>query len=141
MCGRYSLGATGDTIAEHFDLHEVPRLEPRYNIAPTQAVAVVGLNRAGERALGKMRWGIPRPGRRPLISLRNDTAAEAPQFRRLLARRRCLVVADGYYEWQQRPDRASVPHYIRMPRGEPFAFAGLWTRDCVFRRIWTVVPI
>lgn len=129
MCGRFSLGSPGDAIAQHFDLHEVPTLEPRYNIAPTQELAVVGLNRADERTLGKMRWGIPQPGRRPLINLRNETAVEAPKFRRLLARRRCLVVADGYYEWQQRPDRASVPHYIRMPRGEPFGFAGVWTRN------------
>lgn len=128
MCDRFSLGSSGDVVAEHFDLHEVPTLEPRYNIAPTQEVAVVGLNRAGERVLGTMRWGLPGPDRRPLINLRNDTAVEAPKFRRLLSRRRCLVVADGYYEWQRRPNRSSVPYYVRMARGEPFAFAGVWTR-------------
>lgn len=76
MCGRFSLGSRGAAIAQHFGLHEVPALEPRYNIAPTQELAVVGLNRAGERTLGRMRWGIPQPGRRPLSNLRNDTAVE-----------------------------------------------------------------
>ena len=98
MCGRYSLGSSGEVIADHFDLREIPSLEPRYNIAPTQEVAVVGRNRGGGFSLGLMRWGLPGPDRKPLINVRSETALEAPTFRRLLSRRRCLVVADGYYD-------------------------------------------
>ena len=115
-------------MAEHFELDELPDLEPRYNIAPTQDVVVVGLDREGRRALGTMRWGFPRKRGGPQINLRDDTAVEAPRFRTLLSRRRCLVVADGWYEWQVQPDGTRLPHYIRMPGGGPFGFAGVWKR-------------
>lgn len=128
MCGRYSLSTSEEILADHFDLYEVPRLPPRYNIAPSQEVAVVALSRNDQRKLGMLQWGIPRSKGRPLINLRSDTALEVPKFRQLLARRRCLIVTDGFYEWQKRLGSASVPYYVRMPRGEPFALAGVWTR-------------
>ncbi len=128
MCGRYTLRSKARTVADHFELDELPDLEPRYNIAPTQEVTVVGLDPEGRRALGTMRWGFPRRRGGPQINLRDDTAVEAPKFRSLLSRRRCLVVADGWYEWQPQPDGARLPHYIRMPGGGPFGFAGVWNR-------------
>ena len=126
MCGRYTLRSKARTVADHFELDELPDLKPRYNIAPTQDVRVVALNREGRRALGTMRWGFPRKRGGPQINLRDDTAVEAPRFRTLLSRRRCLVVADGWYEWQAQPDGARRPYYIRMPGGGPFGFAGVW---------------
>ena len=128
MCGRYTLRSKARSVAEHFELDELPDLEPRYNIAPTQDVAVVGLDREGRRTLGTMHWGFPRKRGGPQINLRDDTAVEAPRFRTLLSRRRCLVVADGWYEWQVQPDGSRLPHYIRLPGGGPFAFAGVWNR-------------
>ncbi len=95
MCGRYTLRSKARTVADHFELEELPDLEPRYNIAPTQDAAVVALKHEGRRALGTMRWGLPRKRGGPQINLRDDTAVEAPGFRTLLSRRRCLVVADG----------------------------------------------
>ena len=128
MCGRYTLRSKARSVGAHFELDELPDLEPRYNIAPTQDVAVVALNRKGRRALGTMRWGFPRKRGGPQINLRDDTAVEAPRFRDLLSRRRCLVVADGWYEWQPQPEGSRLPHYIRMPGGGPFGFAGVWNR-------------
>ncbi len=128
MCGRYTLRSKARSVAVRFELDELPDLEPRYNIAPTQDVAVVALDREGRRALGTMRWGFPRKRGGPQINLRDDTALEAPRFRNLLSRRRCLVVADGWYEWQAQLDGARQPHYIRIPGGGPFGFAGVWNR-------------
>ena len=126
MCGRYTLRSKARSVAAHFDLDELPDLEPRYNIAPTQDVAVIGLDREGRRALGTMRWGFPRKRGGPQINLRNDTAVEAPRFRTLLSRRRCLVVADGWYEWRVQPDGSRLPYYIHLPGCGPFGFAGVW---------------
>ena len=126
MCGRYTLRSKARSVAAHFDLDELPDLEPRYNIAPTQDVAVIGLDREGRRALGTMRWGFPRKRGGPQINLRNDTAVEAPRFRTLLSRRRCLVVADGWYEWRVQPAGSRLPYYIHLPGCGPFGFAGVW---------------
>lgn len=126
MCGRYTLLSKARSVAAHFELDELPDLEARYNIAPTQDVAVIGLNREGERVLGTMRWGFPRRRGGSQINLRNDTAVKVPRFRNLLTHRRCLVVADGWYEWQVQPDGSRLPHYIRVPGGGPFGFAGVW---------------
>ncbi len=128
MCGRYTLRSKARSVGARFELEELADLEPRYNIAPTQDVAVVALNREGRRALGTMRWGFPRKRGGTQINLRDDTAVEAPRFRDLLSRRRCLVAADGWYEWRPQPDGTKVPHYIRMPGGGPFGFAGVWNR-------------
>ncbi len=128
MCGRYTLRSKAREVAERFELDNMPELLPRYNIAPTQDVAVVGLDREGRRTLGTMRWGFPRRRGGPQINLRDDTAVQAPTFRRLLHRRRCLVVADGWYEWQPRADGSRVPNHIRLPGGGPFGFAAVWKR-------------
>jgi len=133
MCGRFTLRASASVIAEQFDLFDVPPLEPSYNIAPTQPVAAV--RRSPEapqdgRELVQLRWGlIPNWAKDPgignrLINARCETAAEKPAFRAALRRRRCLVVADGFYEWKR--NGRKQPYFIRMKDDRPFAFAGLW---------------
>ena len=132
MCGRYTLGAPDDDLADLFDLPEVPSLEPRYNIAPTQPVAVVRLAEAREvRELQMLHWGlIPSwsqdagVGAR-MINARSETAAAKPSFRAAFRHRRCLIPADGFYEWQRTGGRKQ-PHYIRRRDQGPFALAGLW---------------
>ncbi len=134
MCGRFTLTDPDAELLTQFDLPNLPPLEPRYNIAPSQPVPVV--RRAADKAAREMvlvRWGLipfwaqdPGIGTR-LINARAETVAEKPAFREAFRRRRCLVVADGFYEWQKQ-DGQKQPFYIRMRDGRPFAFAGLWER-------------
>lgn len=132
MCGRYSLTASLGELAQRFEFDSEPEgFEPRYNVAPTQQVlTVVG---GSTRRAGFMRWGlIPSwskdgPSNRPLINARAETVAEKPTFHDSLKRRRCLVLADGFYEWQKVGD-AKRPMRVTMRPGEPFAFAGLWSK-------------
>lgn len=136
MCGRFTLAVPAEALARQFELPEVPVLEPHYNIAPTQAVAVVRLELdREERLLELMRWGlIPRWAKDEgigdkLINARAETVAEKPAFRDAFQKRRCLVVADGFYEWQKLPGRSrKQPFYFQLDGGEAFAFAGLWER-------------
>lgn len=133
MCGRFSLRTSGAVLAEQFQLAEVPAVEPHYNIAPTQPVAVVRAAPTGERELQVLRWGLipswakdPSMGAR-LINARAETVAEKPAFRAAFKQRRCLVLADGFYEWQPTgAGRQKQPFYFHMEDGKPFAFAGLW---------------
>lgn len=119
-------------IAEVFHLAYVPTLEPRYNIAPTQLVpTVLRKPEHSDRRLELLRWGlIPSWAKEPaigarLINARAETVTEKPSFRAAFRHRRCLVVADGFYEWQ-RQERKKQPFYFRLQDGQPFAFAGLW---------------
>jgi putative SOS response-associated peptidase YedK len=128
MCGRFSLTAAPEWVAEHFGLTEVPALQPRYNIAPTQDVAVVRVGEGGRR-LDEIRWGLlpasmPDPGA-PLINARSETVMERPSFRPAFLARRCLVPADGFFEWK-RVNGRKQPIYFMLRDHEPFAFAGLW---------------
>ena len=130
MCGRYSLTAESGEIQYRFELIASDFTHvPRYNIAPTQSVLVV-TNDEGRRG-SYMRWGLipswvksASVGNR-LINARAETVGERNSFRAALIRRRCLVLADGFYEWQ-RTGNAKRPMRIVMKSGEPFAFAGLW---------------
>ena len=130
MCGRYTLTADAESIQLAFNLDTVDGwLEPRFNIAPTQQVAVIS-NR-DPKALSLMKWGLvpswakdPKIGNR-MINARSETAAEKPSFRTAFKRRRCLIPADGYYEWSKQ-GKKKVPMYIRHREREIFAFAGLW---------------
>jgi len=130
MCGRFTLFASPDTIQAEFDLPEVPaHLAPRYNIAPTQAVAVI-TNHA-ERRLELFQWGLipswakdPSIGSR-MINARAETLAEKPSFRAALRKRRCLILADGFYEWRK-DGGGKTPFFIHLRSGRPFALAGLW---------------
>lgn len=133
MCGRYTLTASGEALAKAFDLPSAPDLPPRFNIAPTQEVAAVRVERpATERRLVLLRWGLipwwaedPTIGNR-MINARAETVAEKPTFRDAFRSRRCLVVADGFYEWKRLSDGTKQPFYVRLKSGELFAFAGLW---------------
>lgn len=133
MCGRYTLTASGDALVEAFDLSEEPVQEARYNIAPTQEVAIVRSTPRG-RELARVRWGLvpswakdPSIGNR-MINARAETVAEKPSFRSAFKRRRCLVAADGFYEWQKQPDGSKQPFHLRLKSGQPFGIAGLWER-------------
>ena len=130
MCGRFSIFADPERLAERFDA-SLPEegLRPRYNAAPTQNLPVI-LNE-DERHIQLLRWGLvpfwaedPAIGSR-MINARSETLAEKPSFRTPLKKRRCLVLADGFYEWQKTPD-GKVPMRITLKTGEPFAMAGLW---------------
>lgn len=131
MCGRYSLEARPEEIAEAFALLEQVALTPRYNIAPAQDAPVVRLDsETGARRLDVIRWGLTpswwkQP--RPLINARSESVATRPAFRKAFERRRCLVPATGFYEWQTL-DGARQPFNIQVHGGRLFAFAGLWDR-------------
>ena len=131
MCGRYSLIADLGELAQRFEFNgDRLTFEPAYNVAPTQQVLTVvgGDTRRG----GFMRWGlIPHWAKNAsiggrMINARAETVAEKPAFRDALRRRRCLVLADGFHEWQ-RSGTARRPMRVVMRTGEPFAFAGLWS--------------
>jgi len=132
MCGRFTLRARPQAVAEAFELLELPDLSPRYNIAPTQTVATVRFDPAqGGRVLTRQRWGLvpswaddPAIGNR-MINARAETVATKPAFRKAFSTRRCLVVADGFYEWQKTPE-GKQPYFMARPDNAPFAFAGLW---------------
>lgn len=126
VCGRFSLAASGEELAEAFGLEDAPEVTPRYNIAPSQPVIVVRSQR-GRRAAARLRWGLPVEGPQPelLINARSETAATRPAFREAYRRRRCLVPADGFYEWK-RGREGPRPFHLRRPDRRLLAFAGLW---------------
>jgi putative SOS response-associated peptidase YedK len=132
MCGRFTLTISPGQLQAAFPWVEVPQeLTPRFNIAPTQPVAVIPND--DKPRIDFFIWGLipswskdPKIGNR-LINARSETLHEKPAFRAAYRRRRCLVLADGFYEWQQQPDRKiKTPFYIQLKSGKPFAFAGLW---------------
>jgi putative SOS response-associated peptidase YedK len=131
MCGRYTLTTPVEKLAEEFGFDNSSiELPPNYNVAPTQGVAAV-LEEDGQRHLEVLRWGLippwaddPQVGSR-MINARAETAPEKPSFRRAFRERRCLIPADGFYEWK-RMNGGKQPYYIHMKEGRPFAFAGLW---------------
>lgn len=160
MCGRFTLTQSSEAVAAQFQLAEVPQFVPGYNIAPTQPVPVIRINPATEpsqnqpvaRQFSYLYWGLipswskdPTLGSR-LINARAETVAEKPSFRAAFKRRRCLVVADGFYEWKPlSAESASVrsgtksgtksktksgiqkqPFYFYLNHHQPFGFAGLW---------------
>ncbi|MFM8552569.1 MAG: SOS response-associated peptidase [Nitrospiraceae bacterium] len=132
MCGRFSQTAPPDVIAHEFSLDDLPLLTPRYNIAPSQPVAAIRLHpESAKRDCVLFRWGlIPSWAKDPAIGIRMinarvETVAEKPAFRSAFRHRRCLVLADGFYEWQP-VGRGKQPYYIRRQDSRPFAFAGLW---------------
>jgi putative SOS response-associated peptidase YedK len=130
MCGRYTLSTPAGRLAEEFQLDGGVEIAPSYNVAPTQQVAAV-LEDEGGRRLEMLRWGLvpswaddPDIGAR-MINARSETAPEKPSFRRAFRGRRCLIAADGFYEWK-REEGGKQPYYFHMQDGHPFAFAGLW---------------
>ena len=134
MCGRYTQTAKFDDLMDRFGFEEPDfELAPRYNLAPSQDAPVVGVNPKTPdiRSLRLMRWGLvpyhAKDAAKPIINARAETLAQRPAFRGLLPRRRCLVPADGFYEWR-REGRFRIPMRFTLKSGQPFAFAGLWDR-------------
>jgi putative SOS response-associated peptidase YedK len=131
MCGRFTLRTPTKAIVEAFGLTSAPDLKPRFNIAPSQQVAAIRLDpKLGGRQLSLLRWGLipswaddPSIGYR-MINARADTVAVKPAFRSAFKKGRCLIVADGFYEWQK-IGKAKQPFFIRRKDSRPFAFAGL----------------
>jgi putative SOS response-associated peptidase YedK len=133
VCGRYAFFSPAEAVRRVFDLPELPLLEPRYNIAPTQSVPAVRAGEEGRRAFVSLHWGlVPRWAKERaignrMINARAESVAEKPSFRDAFRKRRCLVLADGWYEWQVAPG-GKQPWFVRMKDARPFAFAGLWER-------------
>lgn len=131
MCGRFAFYSPAEAVVRLFGVESSEDLPPRYNIAPTQDAPVVRLDEDGVRRLVSLRWGLvpfwakdPAIGNR-MINARSETVASKPAFRQAVRRRRCLVVADGFYEWQK-TTHGKTPWYIHLADGGPFAMAGLW---------------
>ena len=130
MCGRYTLKSNPHAVASLCNLPAIPELKARFNIAPTQLVPVIRAGPSG-RELTMLRWGlIPSWAKdakiaHMMINARAETAAEKPAFRSAMKRRRCLLPADGFYEWKK-VGKQKLPLHIRRRDEAPFAFAGLW---------------
>jgi len=131
MCGRFAFYTPAEAAAHLFGASAEQELAPRYNIAPTQQAPVVRRHGDGARRLESLRWGLipfwakePGIGNR-MINARAETVAEKPAFRRAFRKQRCLVVADGFYEWQKTPG-GKTPWFISLDAGRPFAMAGMW---------------
>jgi putative SOS response-associated peptidase YedK len=134
MCGRYRLSRRKQLVEEYFDSAGEDDWNPRYNIAPTQLVPVVRQDPKGpRRELSLVRWGLipwwskDSSTAASLINARSETAATKPAFRDGLKLRRCLIPADGFYEWQK-TGKVKQPYCFEVGRGELFAFAGIWDR-------------
>jgi len=135
MCGRYVAASPPSTWASYFEVDELaPQpsepAQPSWNVAPTDVVPAVAVTRDGHRRLGTFRWGLVPPWAEPsiasrLINARAETVLTKPAFKGAFARRRCLLPADGFYEWQ-RTGTGKRPWYIQRADGAPMAFAGLW---------------
>ena len=131
MCGRYTLTVDASVLADLFRLEPLTEIEPRYNIAPTQPVPIVRSGVEDDWEWATVRWGLipswakdKKIGSR-LINARAETVAEKPSFRSAYKHRRCILPADGFYEWVK-VGTAKQPHHIRFSDRRPFAFAGLW---------------
>lgn len=134
MCGRFTLNSTSEALAAEFELDDIAFLQPRFNIAPSQDIAVIRSNDAGSRECVELRWGLipswakdPTMARAP-INARCETAAEKPTFRRAMSRSRCLVPASGFYEWQTTGGKGAKkqPYLFHRAAHATFAMAGLY---------------
>ncbi|MCB9689544.1 MAG: SOS response-associated peptidase [Alphaproteobacteria bacterium] len=133
MCGRFALTAPASTIAEVFQVDVLPDVLPRYNIAPTNEVACV-VREGDDNVMKTFRWGLipswakDRKMAYKTINARAETVASKPAFRSAFKRRRILILADGFYEWERSDPKNKVPHLIQLREGKPFGMAGLWER-------------
>lgn len=131
MCGRFTLRTPAKVLTEFFGVSFPAEVAPRYNIAPTQSIWAVRLDDQAKQAWSSFRWGlIPTWAKDPaignqMINARSETAAAKPSFRGAFKRRRCLIPADGFYEWKKVGSRKQPLHIRRRDQG-PFALAGLW---------------
>lgn len=133
MCGRYSLTIDKQKLLQEFDLQQehLKSISPRYNIAPSQPVLII-TSQENKSKLELCQWGLipswakdPSIGNR-MINARKETIVEKPSYRSPFKNRRCLVLADGFYEWKQ-TGKTKIPYYIRLKSGAPFGMAGLWS--------------
>ncbi len=134
MCGRFALYADYKVILERFSIDQASfdenEYEPSYNIAPSQLIAAV-VSDGNKNRLGKLKWGLIPPWAKDakigykMINARAETAAEKPSFRNAFKKKRCLIIADSFYEWRK-DEEGKTPMLIKMKSEEPFAFAGLW---------------
>lgn len=130
MCGRFSITGDLDFYAEYFGVEDVvtDELEKNWNVAPTDPVYVIA-ERDGIRQLGSMRWGLvphwAKDTKSIHINARAETVARTPAFRDSFSRRRCLIPADGFYEWEP-PESGRTPHWVYRADGHPMVFAGIW---------------
>ena len=131
MCGRYAVTLPAEAMATLFGSADRPNSPPRWNVAPTQTVPIIAIGKTGDRRIVSARWGL-RPAwmikdlpTGPLFNARGETVADKPSFAKAFARKRCLIPADGFYEWQ-RDGKARIPYFVARPDKQPVAFAGLW---------------
>ena len=131
MCGRFAFYSPSEAAVALFGVSTSIAIEPRYNIAPTQFLAAVRNDDNQQRELVMLRWGLvpfwakdPSIGNR-MINARAETVAEKPSYRAAYRHRRCVVLADGFYEWRREGD-TKTPYFISLANGSPFALAGLW---------------
>lgn len=131
MCGRFAFYSPSEATAALFGVSSSLTVVPRYNIAPTQFIAGIRRTEDEQSELVMLRWGLvpfwakdPSIGNR-MINARAETVAEKPSFRSAYRKRRCLILADGFYEWRKEGDQ-KTPYLISLADGSPFAFAGLW---------------
>jgi putative SOS response-associated peptidase YedK len=131
MCGRFTLTRLEHKLADVFDIQDVPEWQAQFNVAPTQTVITVLHHSEHNRVFELLHWGlIPSWSKDPsiaskLINARSETVAEKPSFRSAFKKRRCLIIADGFYEWQ-RTEGKKQPFYFQVQGKQPFGFAGLW---------------
>ena len=132
MCGRFALGWPSKKIQQHFQVPDVPELVARYNIAPSQDVAVIRqLTDSRPRQFEMLRWGLIPPWAKDMkigykmINARAETISEKPSFRTPFNKRRCLIAADGFYEWLH-TGKTKQPYHIKLKDNSLFGFAGLW---------------
>lgn len=131
MCGRFTLTLDPGELKEDLNLGEITfDYQPRYNVAPTQPVAAV--RDAQTRNIELLRWGLVPSWAKDItigdrmINARSETLTEKPAFKNAYAKRRCLILADGFFEWHRAASGSKIPYYFKLKTGKPFAFAGLW---------------
>jgi putative SOS response-associated peptidase YedK len=130
MCGRFTITASTSELAELLGVSGLPDVRPRYNAAPTQMILAARLKTDGQREAALFKWGLvpswatdPTIGYK-MINARGETVATKPSFRQAFKKQRCLIVADGFYEWKK-DGKVKRPFRFRRPDGKPFAFAGI----------------
>lgn len=134
MCGRFALYSDPSTLVRRFETETIPGMEPRYNIAPSQTIPIVRVE-SGKRQFALAHWGLVPHWAKDIkigyhtINARAETVASKPAFRNAFKHRRCLVPADGWFEWQVIPgSKTKQPWFIALKERQPLAFAGLWER-------------
>ncbi len=129
MCGRFVRAQSSETYDDFFGVPDVPKLFASYNVAPTQTILALRIQE-GVKVWAGLRWGLipswAKDKKTPFINARGETVADKPAFRTAFKKRRCLILADGYYEWKTLGPKQKQPYYLRLKSGDPLAIAGIW---------------